>query len=84
MKVCPDLQIAVSLTNEKISVAELMDVQHVLEFSYSFLLNNSLSLFVEQQQFISFQLKLAVWKHTILVWFSYFQLNEDGGEGEES
>lgn len=62
----------------KTSVAEVMYVQHVLALSCSFLLNNSLSLLAEQRQFISFKLKPAYWKHTNLIWFSYYRLNERG------
>lgn len=60
-------------------MAELIYVQHVLALSSSFLLNNSLSLLVEQQQqFISFKLKPVLQKHTTLIRFSYYWLNEKG------
>lgn len=71
MQFCPDVKTAGSRTNEK-AVAELMYLQHVPALGCSFLLCNSLSLLVEQQQFISFKLNLVLQRLTTLVWFSCY------------
>lgn len=64
--------------NKQKPVAELMCVQHVFALDCSFLLSNSLSLLVEQQQFLSFKLKLALQRLTTLVWFSCYWLKGKG------
>lgn len=77
MKFCPDLKTTGSRTNKK-PVAELVNVQHVLVLDCSFLLSNSLSLLAEQQQFISFKLKMALQRLTTLVLFSCYWLKGKG------